>query len=384
AARTAALQACDSLDMGAPMVMRIKPRKLAQPAAAAAVPEVMRRGRPGAGPRGCAGGGPPAARPGGEARRRNALAPLPRCRRVRPARGAWPTAGRPRRTAACPPATAAASPPRTPHAPPEPAGPGSRPRRPRIAGRRRRGFRGGCRTGSWRGSTGLERQLHGPASHRLRPDDRSPACMDNHPAADPVRPFSLSRSPPMRLSILAVAAAATLAAPFASLADPATEGRDWHGKGELGLALTSGNTDSQTLNGKLGLTREDAFWEHAMGLSLLYGKQDGVESASRYEAFGKIGRRRDDRRQWSGSMRTERDHFAAYEYESAVSIGYSRELVGREATQLQFEIGPGYRWSKRQGVRVHENGAIGRGQLEFSHQLNPSTLVYDTLLIEAG
>ncbi len=188
----------------------------------------------------------------------------------------------------------------------------------------------------------------------------------------------------MRLSILAVAAAAALAAPFASLADPATEGHGWHGKGELGLALTSGNTDSQTLNAKLGLTREDAFWEHAMGLSLLYGKQDGVESASRYEAFGKIGRRMDDRRQWSGSMRTERDHFAAYEYQSAVSIGYSHELVGREATQLQFEIGPGYRWSKLQGVRVHENGAIVRGQLEFSHQLNPSTLVYDTLLIEAG
>ncbi|MCE7032076.1 DUF481 domain-containing protein [Lysobacter sp. GX 14042] len=188
----------------------------------------------------------------------------------------------------------------------------------------------------------------------------------------------------MRLPFLTLAAAAGLATPFAAVANPATEGRGWHGEGELGLALASGNTDSQTLNGKLGLTREDPLWEHAMGLSLLYGKQDGIESASRYEAFGKLGRRMDDRRQWSGSVRTERDHFAAYEYQSAIAIGYSHELVKQEATQLRFEIGPGYRWSKLQGVRVHENGAIARGQLEFSHQFNPSTLAYDTLLVEAG
>lgn len=191
----------------------------------------------------------------------------------------------------------------------------------------------------------------------------------------------------MRLSILTMAAAAALAVPaaaVAAVADPATEDQGWRGEGELGLALASGNTDSQTLNGRLGLVREDVLWEHEVGLALLYGKQDDIESAWRYEAFGKTGRRVGDRGRWFGSMRTERDHFAAYEYQSTVATGYSHQLVDREATQLRVEIGPGYRWSKLQGVRVHENGAIARGQMELGHRFNASTLVYDTLLIEAG
>lgn len=188
----------------------------------------------------------------------------------------------------------------------------------------------------------------------------------------------------MRSLILTAAVAAAVAAPTAAFADQATEDYGWRGTGELGLALSSGNTDTQTLTGKLGLTRENALWEHEIGLALLYGKQDEIESASRYEAFGKAGRRVGERSQWFGSARTERDHFAAYEYQSAAAISYSREVIKEEASQLSFEIGPGYRWSKLQGVRVHENGAIVRGYMDFKHQFNPSTAIYDTLLIEAG
>ncbi len=187
----------------------------------------------------------------------------------------------------------------------------------------------------------------------------------------------------MRTFTLIAAMGAVIAAP-AALADETAADNGWSGSGELGLAVAKGNTDSQTLIGKLGLAREDALWKHEVGLAILYGKQDDIESAYRYEAFGKSNRRIGERRYLFGSARTERDHFAAYEYQSSAALGYGHEVIKEESTHLSVEIGPGYRWSKLQGVRVHENGAIVRAHMDFGHQFNASTSIYDTLLIEAG
>ncbi|MGQ4582400.1 DUF481 domain-containing protein [Lysobacter sp. F60174L2] len=166
--------------------------------------------------------------------------------------------------------------------------------------------------------------------------------------------------------------------------DADAEGTHWSGNGELGLALSRGNTDSQTLLGRLSLAREDERWKHEAGLAFQYGQQDDIDSAYRYEAFGKTGLRLGERSRLSGSARTERDHFAAYEYQSTAAFSYGHDAVKTEATHLDFEIGPGYRWSKLQGVRVHENGGVVRGLMDFGHRFNDSTSVYDTLLVEAG
>lgn len=187
----------------------------------------------------------------------------------------------------------------------------------------------------------------------------------------------------MRKFILAVAIGA-VAAPAAASANETAGDNDWSGTTEFGLALSRGNTDSQTLIGKLRLARKDESRSHQVGLSFLYGKQDGIESAYRYEAFGKTNLRFGERKQLFGSARTERDHHGAYEYQSTFSFGYSHEAIKTDTTHLEFEIGPGYRWSKFQGVRIHENSGVVRGSLDFGHQLNDSTSIYETLLVEAG
>lgn len=186
------------------------------------------------------------------------------------------------------------------------------------------------------------------------------------------------------IAVIATVIAAASVVPAVALADEPAKSTGWSGSGELGLAVASGNTDSQTLVGKVGLSWEDALWKHEVGLAMLYGKQDDIESASRYEAFGNTNRRLGQRSHVFGSVRTVRDHFSAYEYQSTIAFGYGYEAIKSEATHLLFEIGPGYRWSKLQDVRVHENGVIARGYMDFGHQFNASTSIYETLLIEAG
>jgi putative salt-induced outer membrane protein len=191
----------------------------------------------------------------------------------------------------------------------------------------------------------------------------------------------------MQACLLAVAVGATgVPATAAANQAPATEVADtgWKGSVELGLAVSRGNTDSQILRSRLGLARSDERGKHEVGLSFLYGEQDGVESAYRYEAFGRSNRRLGEHHEIFASARTERDHVAAYEYQSTIAFGYGNQVSRSEATQLGFEIGPGYKWSKLQDVRVHENGVVVRGNMDFNHQFNASTSLYDTLLVEAG
>lgn len=158
----------------------------------------------------------------------------------------------------------------------------------------------------------------------------------------------------------------------------------WTGTGELGVAISKGNTDSETIVGKLALARETELWKHAVNASFLYGTADEVENARRYELFGSTGYQLGERQYVFGSARNERDHFSTNEYQTTVAGGYGFEAFMDERTKLVFEIGPGYRWAKAQDVRVHNNEAIVRGFMDFSHQLNDNTRLYDTLLIESG
>ncbi|MBB1087169.1 DUF481 domain-containing protein [Lysobacter sp. SG-8] len=158
----------------------------------------------------------------------------------------------------------------------------------------------------------------------------------------------------------------------------------WVGTGELGLAISKGNTDSETLVGSLSLGYHGDVWHHGAGASFLYGKSDDEENAYRYEFWAQSGRDLSERSYLLGSIRNERDHFASNEYQWTAAVGYGFRAIDTEATKLLFEVGPGYRWSKLQDVQVHRNEGIVRGTMAFAHQFNDSTSISNDLLVEAG
>jgi hypothetical protein len=49
----------------------------------------------------------------------------------------------------------------------------------------------------------------------------------------------------------------------------------WTGKGEAGIALASGNTDTKTANAKIAIARKADAWEHSGSLAGLYVRNDG-------------------------------------------------------------------------------------------------------------
>ncbi len=200
----------------------------------------------------------------------------------------------------------------------------------------------------------------------------------------------------MRKTLVATAVlAATTFAPAAFADDATTTNTDgWKGQGELGYAAAHGNSDSESLVAKLAAGNVSGNWKNDFGADYLYSKNTdpdtGVDSisAKRYDVYGSTGYHFTGRSYIFGSGRTERDDFAAYEYQWTAAFGYGYEAIKNDKTHLTFEIGPGYRWSKLRATDTmpaeEQNQVILRGWADFGHKLTDTTSLVDTLLVESG
>lgn len=189
--------------------------------------------------------------------------------------------------------------------------------------------------------------------------------------------------------------------PFAAAAQDTTTTdapTGWTGTGELGLALARGNARSESVNAKLAFAREDESWKHGFHVSALRSKGevtgdfdgDGVEeeryelSANRYEVGASSAYKFDPRNYVVGAARYENDDFSPYDYQAIASVGYGHKFIDSERTALSTEIGPGFRRARDAETGLVENGVVGRGLVDFKHQLTDNTAIYDTFLVEAG
>src|ERR1043165_5235504 len=113
----------------------------------------------------------------------------------------------------------------------------------------------------------------------------------------------------MRVSITsAVSVAAALLAAVPAHAD-------WSGKGEAGLVIASGNTDTKTANVKLALANEIDKWKHQFGAAGLYANADpDGTTAQRWEVFEQTDYNYSPRDFWFGAGRYEDDRFSGFEY----------------------------------------------------------------------
>lgn len=164
----------------------------------------------------------------------------------------------------------------------------------------------------------------------------------------------------------------------------------WKGEGELGLALSRGNSETESLNAKLGLTFEDANWKHALGFSALRQKGESATSedleltANRYELSGSTAYKFSERAYVIGALRYENDDFAPYEYQTIASVGLGWYAVKNDVTEWLFEGGPGYRRYKEVATGETDGQVVFRGVMGFKHVFTETTSFENNLLVEAG
>jgi putative salt-induced outer membrane protein len=157
----------------------------------------------------------------------------------------------------------------------------------------------------------------------------------------------------------------------------------WTPSAELGLVVTTGNSDNFNLNGKIAVKGETDHWLHAYHVLFLRNETDDHTTANRYEFSGRSGYKLGERSYIFGSLRYENDDFSAYDYQSVASIGYGFFAIKDEAATLLFEIGPGYRRAEPI-VGDTQSGAVARGLADWKYKISDSAELFNTLLIEAG
>lgn len=151
----------------------------------------------------------------------------------------------------------------------------------------------------------------------------------------------------------------------------------WTGKGEAGLAIATGNSDTRTANAKVTVGRKTGNWEHSAGLAGLYVRNDGDTTARRWETllrtrynFG------GGRTFWFGGTRYEEDRFSGFDHQGVLDTGVGHKFIDAEKTKLSGQAGVGYKFWETIGTpNDKDNSVVGTAGLDFSYQLTETTSV---------
>jgi putative salt-induced outer membrane protein len=170
---------------------------------------------------------------------------------------------------------------------------------------------------------------------------------------------------------------------------------DWSGKGETGLVLASGNTDTQTANAKVQVINETPDWKLALGGAVLYASDEQGKTANRWGAFSQLDWNFTKRNFLFGAGRYEQDEFSGFRYQAAASYGIGRRFFDTPTTKATGTLGAGYKFFETRdsfdtttGALVEEGASdrevIGRATLDFDHQFTPTTNLINKLIVESG
>jgi len=193
----------------------------------------------------------------------------------------------------------------------------------------------------------------------------------------------------VRLSSIAIIASALFAASAAQA--------QWTGKAELGVMVSSGNSEATSANTKVDLAHESDKWKHTIYAGALYGANASFTTAERYEARYQADYKINDRLSWFGAIRGEEDRFSGFVYQATLSTGAAYKFIDTPTTKLSASLGAGYRTLKEEVLIKTDAGEVidrieGESQSDpvitlgsaYEHNFNESTKITNKLLAESG
>lgn len=169
----------------------------------------------------------------------------------------------------------------------------------------------------------------------------------------------------------------------------ADNGRNWEGEAELGVLISSGNTDETKINSRLSLAHEVATWRNKGDFGTGYSEVEDKTTAEQYLAALETNYKFDETQYWFLRGSYEKDLFTGYDFESTLTTGYGNRLWNSgKRSFLDLSIGAGYRYNKldkrdSDGEDV-EKETIGRLAAQFDYALSENALFRQKLSTEIG
>lgn len=168
------------------------------------------------------------------------------------------------------------------------------------------------------------------------------------------------------------------------LAPLATHAGDWKGEAGAGLLATSGNSETQSINGKFLLDYLQARWKNAFTATALNnGDEDGT-TAERYTVGNKLDYNLDPKNYLFGAVDFEKDLFGGFRERTAETVGYGRHILTGPVHTLDAEIGGGARQTEEQGTGDKQNEAIVRAGGKYVWKISETSAFAQALKVEYG
>ena len=147
----------------------------------------------------------------------------------------------------------------------------------------------------------------------------------------------------------------------------------WVGSAGAGLALTSGNSDTSTVNAAYELKRDTGgnILFKSNGL-LVWGKSQGLQTSDRLTLDGRVERKLSGRTSLFGQTQYLRDAFKSIDYLVSPTVGLTRLLLKDDRTELGVDAAVGVVWEQNPGLELQTDGAVTAGQ-QFSRKLTATT-----------
>ena len=169
----------------------------------------------------------------------------------------------------------------------------------------------------------------------------------------------------------------------------------WKAEAELGYLMTSGNTDTQSLNAGSNLTYDGDRWKHALTGNVVYSSEKSSATgtnqttAQKYRISGQSNFKFDDRNSAFGLVTYDNDRFSGYKDQLSFVVGYARQLIKTDRVDLLVEAGPGYRISRLRPTPPAVSGAtekeaIFRAAGAFKYKISKTATFSQTVSVESG
>lgn len=159
---------------------------------------------------------------------------------------------------------------------------------------------------------------------------------------------------------------------------------DWSGKGEAGLVMASGNTDSKTASAKLAATDVYDAWKHQFDLGILKASSSGVDTAQRYSGDEQTNYKFDEHSFVFGGVDYQNDKFSGFLYQADATGGYGYQFYDTKKIKLSAQIGVGYRKSKDDLGNQSKGNAVGTAGMNYENAITDTAKVSDKFSVVAG
>nr|MDA3895656.1 DUF481 domain-containing protein [Desulfobacteraceae bacterium] len=166
------------------------------------------------------------------------------------------------------------------------------------------------------------------------------------------------------------------------------------------LLMTTGNSETDSVNAKVGLKYEKEHFLGEANIAVLYssetteidGKKEDNVSAEKYNYSAKIGYKFNEANYVFINGDYEDDRFSGYDYKTTYSAGYGRKVIASDTIKFDIEIGPGYRYDKTNGYWENnvfidektEDEIILRGYAMFNYKFSEAVSFQQDVTVVTG